>query len=30
MNWLLANDYINEYFTHWKMDDERMDKVDGI
>ena len=30
MDWLLANDYINEYFTHWKMDDERMDKVDGI
>ena len=30
LNWLLANDCINEYFTHWKMDDERMDKVDGI
>lgn len=30
MNWLLVNDYINEYFTHWEMDDERMDKVDGI
>lgn len=30
INWLLANRYINDYFTHWEMNTERMDKVDGI
>lgn len=30
INWLLANGYINDYFTHWEMNTERMDKVDGI
>jgi hypothetical protein len=30
MNWLLANGYINDYFTHWEMNTERMEKVDGI
>ena len=30
INWLLANGYINDYFTHWEMNTERMDKIDGI
>ena len=30
INWLLANGYINDYFTHWEMNTERMDKVNGI
>ena len=30
INWILANGYINDYFTHWEMNTERMDKIDGI
>ena len=30
ISWLLANGYLNDYFTHWEMNDERMEKTDGI
>lgn len=30
INWLIGNSIINDYFTHWKMNAERMDKTDGI
>lgn len=30
INWLIGNGLINDYFTHWEMNAERMDKIDGI
>ena len=30
INWLMANGYLNDYFTNWTMNDERTEKADGI
>lgn len=30
INWIMKNGYINDYFEHWKMNTERLEKIDGI